>query len=209
MKAVNLSLLSTRILTLGVAVICATATNLANGQVPGQRPLIEPGSRIFLLLPAAQANLSAEERGFVESIGKINANERFFIAIADEFQRLRRRYNSVGTPERQAIDLVLAQIEHLRSAFQGELVSVSLPDRKILFPAKGWADGVASALRSFGYVFIDLNGNEIHPVVQPQVSRQQWEQCSRSPIRAGPWRGACRPSENEYEILLPGLKWFE
>jgi hypothetical protein len=43
-------------------------------------------------------------------------------------------------------------------------------------------------------------------VVPPQVTPQQWEACSKRPITAGRWKGACRPSDRE--VLLRGLRSF-
>lgn len=170
-------------------------------------PLIPAGSEVFEFLPVDQAKLSTEEKRFIASIGEIYADDEFFVAISEEFRKLEERYTAQNAPEREAIRLALMQIERFRSVFRGELAAISMPERRVIFPAKGWADGIESALRSYGYVFIDLNGKQFHSMAPPHVTQEQWKRCSRNPIRAGAWRGACKPSNKE--ILLHGLKAFE
>lgn len=172
-------------------------------------PVIQPGSLIYLLIPMEQAKgLNMIEKKFINGVANIYADKEPFTDIEREFRVLRAKYagknaeNEIG-----AIDVVLREIQRFKSVYEGKSALIQVPERVVSFPDIWWAEEINAALRSYGYVFLELESDTFHPAHPPKISSTQWEQCKANRILTGKWKGAVQISTQE--ILLPGLKCFK
>lgn len=184
----------------------AAAPSSTATQGAARAPVIQPWSLVYLLLPIEQALLNESEKKYVSDVSSVYADTDLFAEVERQFRDLRAKTEG-RKDEINAIDLVLRQIQQFRSVYKGKSVMILVPERKLFFPAAGWSQEVSVALRSYGYVFIELNGDSFHPARPPEIRRTQWEQSKGNRIQSGKWAGAVQISEKE--VLLPGLKSFE
>ncbi|MCJ7533614.1 MAG: hypothetical protein MUO64_21640 [Anaerolineales bacterium] len=182
-------------------------TNTPIPPIAENEPVIQPGSLVFLILPIEEAKvLSTDQNQTIDTMAAIYADQDLFADIEREFRELRTKYKD-DVIEASAIDVVLREIQRFRSVYRGKSVLFEIPGEQLVFPGAGWAKDIEAALRSYGYVLLELGSDVFLPALPPEISKRQWEQSKANRILAGKWGGAVQISQKE--ILLPGLKCFE